>query len=134
MENRYQLCVIKNGELRHYYYSPERNRAWMSVNRATMMSKARAMEIMLCYTRMRPEMEIFIQSEYDCHFREVDEDNNIINPHTTETEFTQTLLLYTLFSQYLQCKSEQCMHIDDWKALERVKEIMINDFPSISLI
>lgn len=40
------------------------------------------------------------------------------------------MMLYTLYIQYLADKGEQCMHRDDWKALERVKEIMENDFPT----
>lgn len=37
-------------------------------------------------------------------------------------------ILYLLFVEYLEYKANQCMHIDDWKALERVKEIIKRDF------
>ena len=43
------------------------------------------------------------------------------------------MMLYTLYVQYMSDKAEQCMHIDDWAALERVKEIMVNDFPRKAL-
>lgn len=39
------------------------------------------------------------------------------------------MMLYTLYVQYISDKEEQCLHYDDWKALQRVKEIMANDFP-----
>lgn len=39
------------------------------------------------------------------------------------------MMLYTLYVQYMSDKAEQCMHADDWTALERVKKIMANDFP-----
>lgn len=36
-------------------------------------------------------------------------------------------ILYLLFLEYLEYKADQCMHRDDWKALERVKEIIKYD-------
>ena len=36
--------------------------------------------------------------------------------------------LYLLYIQYLNDKAEQCMHIEDWEALSKVKEIIKRDF------
>ena len=36
--------------------------------------------------------------------------------------------LYWLYIQYLNDKAEQCMHIEDWEALNKVKEIIKRDF------
>lgn len=43
------------------------------------------------------------------------------------------MILYALYVQYISDKEEQCLHYDDWKALQRVKEIMANDFPRKAL-
>lgn len=40
------------------------------------------------------------------------------------------MTLFTLYTEYLERKANDCMHRDDWKALERVKEIIANDFPT----
>ena len=40
-------------------------------------------------------------------------------------------ILYILFIEYLEDKANQCIHSDDWQALQRVKEIIKNDFEHI---
>ena len=75
IKTRYQVCEIKNGKLTHFFRSPS-GRVRMSGNRATMLTIGQAIEILRDYKHH----DLFIQSEYDCHFREIDEDGRIINP------------------------------------------------------
>ena len=37
-------------------------------------------------------------------------------------------ILYLLFLEYLEHKSNQCMHYKDYEALKRTKEILKKDF------
>ena len=69
---RYQVCEIINGDLKHYYKSPRQNIAWMSRHRASRLTLEEAREILANYSKIDPERDLFIQSEYDCHFRETD--------------------------------------------------------------
>lgn len=74
---RYQVCSIKNGELRHFYRN-NGGRMWMSTNKATMLTLEQARGILKSH---RHHSEMFIQAEYECHFREVDEDDHVIPIH-----------------------------------------------------
>lgn len=79
MDCKYQVCEIVNGDLKHYYRNIKRNIAWMSYHRASMLSLEEAMEILADYKKAEPERSLFIQSEYDCHFRQTDR-NDVILP------------------------------------------------------
>lgn len=71
---RYQICEIRNGKLYHYYHAPS-GKSRMSYTRATMLTLEEAREILKDYPH---HPEFFMQSEYDCHFRETDENGLII--------------------------------------------------------
>lgn len=70
---RYQVCEIKNGTLRHFYRSEAG--VFFSSNKATMLELGQAREIL----RDLPGRDLFIQSEYDCHFREIDSNGYCIS-------------------------------------------------------
>lgn len=69
---RYQVCEIINGTLRHFYNGHRKPR--MSKNRATMLTHKEAMEVLAAYSHH----DLFIQAEYECHFRETDPDGLIL--------------------------------------------------------
>lgn len=69
-----QVCEITNGTLRHFYVAPN-GRIRMSRTHATTLPIERAREIIKNYSHHN----LFIQSEYDCHFRKTDSDNRILN-------------------------------------------------------
>lgn len=62
----YEVCEINRGTLKHFYISKGNPR--MSKNKATLLTLEEAREILAEY----PHQNLFIQSEYDCHFRKVD--------------------------------------------------------------
>ena len=68
----YQVCKTKNGVLRHYYIGE--NHAWFSRIKATNFTLEEAREIL----RKHPDEDIFIQSQYDCHWRDTDKDGYIL--------------------------------------------------------
>ena len=86
---RYQVCENKNGTLKHFYRGKSGIR--MSRNKATMLTYGQAKEIM----RDLPG-ELFIQSEYDCHFREVKEDGTIILPSCIDDDLEDMMEYYGL--------------------------------------
>ena len=69
---RYQVCEISNGDLKHYYKNRKNSIAWMSYHRASMLTLEEANEIVRNYAIKDPNRNLFIQSEYDCYFRETD--------------------------------------------------------------
>lgn len=62
----YEVCEITKGVLKHYYVSKGKPR--MSKDKATLLTLEKAREVLAEY----PHRNLFIQSEYDCHFRKVD--------------------------------------------------------------
>lgn len=64
---KYEVCEITEGILRHFWVSSSGCR-FMSRNKASLFSLEEAREILAEY----PHRNLFIQSEYDCHFRKVD--------------------------------------------------------------
>ena len=72
---RYQVCEIKNGNLKHFYRSNRTGEWFFSSNKATMLELGQAREIL----RDLPGRDLFIQSEYDCHFREIDSNGYCIS-------------------------------------------------------
>lgn len=75
---KYQVCEIKNGNLRHFYYSEKKDIFWMSANKAYNLSLEEARSVLEHYRKTKPERDLFIQSEWDCHFRETDRDGYIV--------------------------------------------------------
>lgn len=63
----YEVCEITQGTLRHFRVSLSGHK-YMSKNKATLLTLEEAREILAEY----PHRNLFIQSEYDCHFRKVD--------------------------------------------------------------
>lgn len=61
-----------NGTLRHFYNGHRKPR--MSKNRATMLTHEAATEII----KTHPHHNLFIQAEYECHFREIDSEGHIL--------------------------------------------------------
>lgn len=75
---RYQVCEISNGNLKHYYKNPKRDIFWMSYHRATMLTLEEARQIVENYRKTNPERNLFIQAEWECHFRETDRFGSIL--------------------------------------------------------
>ena len=75
---RFQVCEITNGNLKHYYKNAK-GMFWLSSNRATSLTLAEAREILTYYAIYEPERNLFIQAEWECHFRETDKNGIIIH-------------------------------------------------------
>lgn len=65
---KYQVCVIKEGVLRHFYRKPDGKERFSRIKATTFNIYEEAVDIMRQYP------DSFIQSEYDCHFRQTDSD------------------------------------------------------------
>lgn len=75
---KYQICLItpagRSGTiLRHLYTSPRTGATYFSRNHANNYTHEQATKIL----QNLPYPDAFIQSEYDCHYRETDERGNI---------------------------------------------------------
>nr|DAJ86223.1 MAG TPA: hypothetical protein [Caudoviricetes sp.] len=75
---KYQICLItqsgRSGTiLRHLYTSPRTGVTYFSRNHANNYTHEQATKIL----QNLPYSDAFIQSEYDCHYRETDERGNI---------------------------------------------------------
>ena len=69
---KYQVCEITNGNLKHYYRNKKKNIAWMSGHRASMLTLEEAKRVIDIYRETEPERNLFIQADWECHFRETD--------------------------------------------------------------
>lgn len=74
VDTSYEVCEIIDGSVRRYYRAPK-GTAYMSRNKASVLSYTEALEVI----KEVPTRDLFIQSENDCHFREVDEEGRIIS-------------------------------------------------------
>lgn len=77
---KYQICLItRSGRsgttLRHLYTSPRTGVQYFSRNHANNYTHEQATAALSVVLRSYPDA--FIQSEYDCHYRETDEHGNI---------------------------------------------------------
>ena len=75
---KYQICLItQSGRsgiiLRHLYTSPRTGMQYLSRNHANNYTHEQATAVL----QNLPYPDAFIQSEYDCHYRETDELGNI---------------------------------------------------------
>ena len=75
---KYQICLItpagRSGTiLRHLYTSPRTGTTYFSRNHANNYTHEQATAVL----QNLPYPDAFIQSEYDCHYRETDERGNI---------------------------------------------------------
>ena len=75
---KYQICLITQSSrsgtiLRHLYTSPRTGATYFSRNHANNYTHEQATKIL----QNLPYPDAFIQSEYDCHYRETDERGNI---------------------------------------------------------
>lgn len=77
---KYQICLItqsgRSGTiLRHLYTSPRTGVQYFSRNHANNYTHEQATAALSSILQSYPDA--FIQSEYDCHYRETDEHGNI---------------------------------------------------------
>ena len=75
---KYQICLItpagRSGTiLRHLYTSPRTGATYFSRHHANNYTHEQATAVL----QNLPYPDAFIQSEYDCHYRETDEHGNI---------------------------------------------------------
>lgn len=75
---KYQICLItpagRSGTiLRHLYTSPRTGATYFSRHHANNYTHEQATAVL----QNLPYSDAFIQSEYDCHYRETDERGNI---------------------------------------------------------
>lgn len=69
---RYQLCELVDHQLKHYYFSERNGIGFFSRNKATTLSVTEASDLLNHYRTTEPSRDIFVQSEYDCHYRQTD--------------------------------------------------------------
>lgn len=71
---KYQICLITRAGrgtiLRHLYTSPRTNTTYFSRSHANNYTHEQAKSALLTVSQSYPDA--FIQSEYDCHYRETD--------------------------------------------------------------
>lgn len=75
---KYQICLItpagrSSTILRHLYTSPRTGATYFSRHHANNYTHEQATAVL----QNLPYPDAFIQSEYDCHYRETDERGNI---------------------------------------------------------
>ena len=71
-KTKFQVCEIQNGILKHFYHSAKRNISWMSRTRATDLTLEEAREVLKKYAETEPDRNLFIQANWECHYRPVD--------------------------------------------------------------
>lgn len=76
---KYQICLITRAgcgtTLRHLYTCEQTGTQYFSCNHANNYTHEQASRVLSVISQSYPDA--FIQSEYDCHYRETDERGNI---------------------------------------------------------